>query len=362
MNVAELLESRRANWRELEQLCLKLKGFSRRRIPPPIVSRFSALYRAACADLALADSYQLPPDTVLYLHRLVGHAHNLLYRSRTFNWRMMLRELLVAIPQRLFTDNCLRLAFVVFWGVFLLTGLMSYHSPDFAHQVLGNEQIDAMEDMYASAPAGRPIEFDAAMAGFYFFHNPRIGLQCFAFGLLLGVGGLYITLYNAAVLGAVFGYMAQARQPMGGNFFNFVTAHGPMELTAVVLCAGAGMRLGFALIDTRAVDAAPGDDKVDLGEARQLAPGAAPQNYLAPRQYARVASLRRAARTAFPAVGAAMLMFFVAAFIEGFISPSSLPYVLKAAVSVFTAGLLMFYFVFLGLPRESLGTEEWLKP
>ena len=41
------------------------------------------------------------------------------------------------------------------------------------------------------------------MAGFYIFHNVGIGLRCFAFGLLLGIGGLYVTVFNAAMLGAV---------------------------------------------------------------------------------------------------------------------------------------------------------------
>ena len=33
MKVSELLESRRANWRELEQLCAYMEGRSRRQVP-----------------------------------------------------------------------------------------------------------------------------------------------------------------------------------------------------------------------------------------------------------------------------------------------------------------------------------------
>ena len=35
------------------------------------------------------------------------------------------------------------------------------------------------------------------------------------------------------------------------NFSNFVTVHGPFELTGIVLMSAAGMRLGFSMIDTR---------------------------------------------------------------------------------------------------------------
>jgi hypothetical protein len=44
----------------------------------------------------------------------------------------------------------------------------------------------------------------------------------------------------------------------------------------------------------------------------------------------------------------------MAAFIEGYISPSTLPYPLKASVAVLSTSLLLFYFVILGYPRESV--------
>ena len=81
MKVAALLEQRQQNWFELDRLC----GQSRRTMDAATVARFAAMYRAACADLALADAYQLPPNTVQYLHQLVGRAHNQLYRSRPFD-------------------------------------------------------------------------------------------------------------------------------------------------------------------------------------------------------------------------------------------------------------------------------------
>ena len=53
-----------------------------------------------------------------------------------------------------------------------------------------------------------------------------------------------------------------------------------------------------------------------------------------------------------PIAMAAVIMFCIAAFIEGFVSPSSLPYALKAGVAVFSSGILAFYFVILGFPRS----------
>ena len=317
MKVSDLLKSRQANWRELEQLCSRMEGASRRALEAATVARFSSLYRSACADLALADAYQLPPATIHYLHRLVGRAHNQLYRSRAFNFATWGRQLLVDVPQRLFSDNSLRLAFSIFWGMFLLSALMAYTTPGFSQRVLGEDGIMLLEEMYSEPIQGRAAGLSGGMAGFYIHHNTSIGLQCFAFGLLFGVAGLYITAVNAAFLGAAFGHMATV--PQADNFFHFVTAHGSFELTAVVLSAAAGMKLGFSLIDPGGLE--------------------------------RTAALRRAGRETMPTMGAAMVMFLLAAMIEGFLSPSAAPYWTKAAVAVLSAGLLTVYFLVLGYPR-----------
>lgn len=323
MKVAELLERRRKNWQELEGLCERLQGRQLRKMQPGELSRFAALYRAACADLALADAYQLPANTVQYLHRLVGRAHNQLYRTRRFDVAAWARTLLVDVPQSIFRDRCVQTAFILFWGVFILSAALAYSKtvwPHYAEQILTQEGIEKLEKDFQNPINGRDPRADFLMAGFYIQHNTGIGLECFAFGLLV-LPGPWITLENACVLGASFGYMARPEVGEGENFYHFVTAHGPFELTAIVLSAGAGLRLGLA--------------------------------WLVPGRLTRRSQLRRTAKEAMPLMGSAMCMFFFAAMIEAFISPSALPYAVKASVAVISSGLLMFYFVVLGFPRRS---------
>lgn len=324
MRVAALLEARRRNWHELELLCTDLERRRLGKLGGQQLTHFAALYRAACADLALADAYQLPAETVAYLHHLVGRGHNQLYRSRRFRLQSWLHELLVAVPKRLYSDNSLRLAFVLFWGFFLLAMYLAYRSPTFAEQIIGKEQLTGLEEMYAQPFADRDPNERAFMVGFYIMHNTGIGLQCFAMGLLAGVGGILLLLSNALQLGASFGHMAtlDTRE----NFFHFVTAHGPFELTAIVLSAAAGMRLGFALVHTQG--------------------------------WTRRESLQRAAREAMPSMGAAMVLFSLAALLEGFLSPSAAPYLVKAFTAAFSSLSLLFYFVLLGQP-ESVFSPRW---
>src|SRR5262245_2228410 len=208
MKVAELLERRRQNWHELERLCDEMKSRRRRRLAPAAISRFAALYRAACADLALADAYQLPQNTVQYLHRLVGRAHNQLYRSRRFDFAAWGKMLLVDVPQQVFSDRCVQFMFVLFWGMFILSAWLTYDKqawPEYAETVLGHDMIEALEKMYEHPIDGsnRGGDENAGMAGFYISHNAGIGFQCFAFGLLV-IPGMLISAFNALFLGAAF--------------------------------------------------------------------------------------------------------------------------------------------------------------
>jgi uncharacterized membrane protein SpoIIM required for sporulation len=324
MKVAKLLEERRQNWLELERYCEQLHAGRRRKLTALDLSRFAALYRAACADLALAEAYQLPPNTVQFLHRLVGRAHNQLYRTRQFDYAAWAKMLFEEAPRRIFHDRCVQTAFVLFWGSFILAAILAFNRqqfPDFAERVLSAEAIEQLENSFSNPINGRDPEANFLMAGFYIQHNTGIGLKCFAMGLLV-VPGIFTTLFNAVSLGASFGYMARPDVTEGPNFLRFVTAHGPFELTAIVLSAGAGLRLGVG--------------------------------WMCPGQLSRLAALRQTAIESMPLMGAAMGMFFLAALIEGFISPSSLPYWFKAAVAVISSGMLMFYFVVLGAPRSNL--------
>ncbi|MBC8353882.1 MAG: stage II sporulation protein M [Planctomycetes bacterium] len=322
MKVADLLEQRRKNWQELEQLCERAQTRRKKNLPPAMLSHFASLYRAACADLALADSYQLPPNTVAYLHRLVGRAHNQLYRSRNFNYQAWGQMLLVDVPRRIFNDRCVQTSFVVFWGIFILSAFIAYSKdtwPSYAEDMLGDSMIEQLETSFADPINGRNPQANFLMAGFYIRHNTGIGLKSFAGGILI-IPGLFVTVFNAAFLGASFGYMARPDIPEGQNFFHFVTAHGPFELTAIVLSAGAGLRIGVSWISTGGLT--------------------------------RESSLRKTAADAMPIMGAAIGLFFLAALIEGFLSPSSAPYWIKSIVAMLSSGLLMFYFVVLGFPRR----------
>jgi uncharacterized membrane protein SpoIIM required for sporulation len=318
MKVAEILDRRRGDWEELDRWIGRVQNARLRSLTPNEIQRFGSLYRSTCADLALAEAYKLPEATVQYLHHLVARGHNVLYRSDRFRLRSWGRILYVDLPRRILRDPCVWIATALFWSLFLGSMAAAVVRTDFARNLVGEDFLAQMEEMYAkplhesSTTGGR-----TAMAGFYVLNNAGIGLRCFATGVFLGVGSLFETAFESIFLGAIFGAMAVSVH--SDNFFAFVTAHGPFELTAICFSAAAGLRLGWSVVGTGG--------------------------------YSRAESLRRQAPKALELAMLAALLFGFAAFIEAYVSPSTLPYGAKASVALLSAALLILYVFGLGWPK-----------
>ncbi len=319
MRVVDRLADREKDWRELQLRLSRMDGGRLRRLPPADILRLGELYRSACADLMLAEAHDLPRDTVAFLHALVGRAHNAVYRAKGFHPADWAGVIFGEVPRRLRSDPFLRVAALTFWGLFLVCAFVAAGQPGYAAKVLGEHQIEQMEQMYeqpldGSAAKEKFSRNDSMMAGFYIRHNAGIGLSCYAWGIFFGIGSLWTLASNAIMLGLAFGHMATTLQAR--NFYTFVTAHGPFELTAIVFSGAAGLRLGSGWIFTK-------------GQSR-------------------LASLRREAANSLPIAGVAVILFILAAFLEGFVSASSLPYWSKAAIALASASVLAVYLFALG--------------
>lgn len=310
------LGRRRGAWSRLESWLAKDGHLSQAASPRGASpAELSALYRGACADLALTDAYHLPAATGDYLHHLVARTHARFYRRTAWSWRSLSDLVLITVPGRLYGDPCLRVAVAAFFGVFLISGLLSAWRPELAATALGNDHLDDLRDMYAHG-FERDGGDGALMYGFYIRNNVGIAMACFASGIFAGVGSLLWLAFNGIALGCSFGYMTTVDAASRSNFFTFVLAHGPFELTGITLAGAAGLRLGLGLVATKGL----------------------PWR----------ASLRRAATEAVPILSVAAVLVACAAPIEAFVSPSRLPVWVKATVCILSSLVLVVYLVGLG--------------
>ncbi|MBL8889096.1 MAG: stage II sporulation protein M [Planctomycetaceae bacterium] len=319
MNPRELLEKRQPNWYELDRLCnvVSSRG-GRQKMSGAEILRFATLYRAACADLSLAEANNFPSSVVERLQQLVARSHGLLYQGK----RGHLETAFWAIPQAVATDPYVHASFAVFWILFIVFCLLvkSDAVEGLGDVVVGNEQLQHAESMFAGG-VERTMGENFAMAGHYVWNNTGIGLMCFALGTFV-LPGLGVLASNAIMLGSTFGHMMRDQTGAASdNFQEFVMSHGPFELTAVILAAGAGFRIGMSWIDTGGLT--------------------------------RGGSLIRGARRSMPILMLAVMLFLGAAAIEGLLSAlnfgSEFNLWFKGFVSWLTSSALMFYIVILGL-------------
>ena len=135
-------------------------------------------------------------------------------------------------------------------GLFLLTALLglavAVFEPGVAVALLGPETVDELgrghlwtEALTTTVP---PSYSSSAIAT----NNMSVAVTAWAGGVVLGLGSLWVVLLNGFLLGAVFG--VTARYDMAAELGEFVSAHGPLELSLILVCAGAGLSVGAALL------------------------------------------------------------------------------------------------------------------
>ena len=324
ISVDRFVEDRRSRWARLAALVASAEGrVSRLRADETL--ELGHLYRAATNDLAIAQRDFSRDAVAERLNDLVAAAHAIVYSeapaSRGRLWRFVTRE----IPQSARASLPFTLvAFAIVLVPAIVTFVSGLISPEVAASSLTPDQREAL----VRRVPGTEIPADARpIAGpFIIANNIYVSVLAFAGGLTAGIFTIYTLVENGAMLGTLFAILAT--RGVAGNLLTFILGHGFLELSAIFLSGGAGLRFGWAILH-------PGD--------------------LYRRDAIRLAGVQ-----------AIQVMFLVAATltvagtIEAFVSPTLLPVPVKLAIGVTTGALLWGYILFAGTPRLSRYYERKL--
>ena len=241
-----------SEWQELEGLLQRFLDTRRKSKAAELKGeRLATLYRRACEQLALARARSYPAYMLDRLERLTGDAHQVIYERGEFGIAAVKRLIAVEFPAtvRAHAIYILVAAALLFLPM-LIVGLLVYYRPDLILSVVDARTAASFERMYSPTAASigrlRDANTDWMMFGYYIMHNIGISFQCFAGGLVAGVGSIFFLGYNGASIGAVGGYLTE--RGLGVTFYPFVATHSAFELTAIVLAGAAGLRLGHALL------------------------------------------------------------------------------------------------------------------
>jgi uncharacterized membrane protein SpoIIM required for sporulation len=312
MTLGAFVRKNRPRWQQLEGMLELMEGRSPRSRQRSFLQELSAAYRATTGDLAFAQTHFRGTTVLLFLHQLVARAHNQIYRARTVSLgeavTFFRREIPEAVRQHLLAVNWAALIFVT--GVML--GLSAVQFDERAASIILPTSI--LDSIYSGHMWTGPLfsVVPAPVASTMLFtNNISVALLAFAGGLSFGVVTFWILFFNGVMLGMVF--------KLCGNYglltalMAFIVTHGFLEISAIILAGGAGFVVANALLQ-------PGD-------------------------YSRRDALSIQARSGVRMAVAAVPALIVAGCLEAFVSPSTLPFAVKAVIGV-AMGLSFWLYLF----------------
>ena len=320
------LEHEKDNWRRLEDLLGMLRGSGLRGLSRMEVREFGELYRRAAADLATARAETRDLKLINYLNSLVIRAHGKIYRSESNGRATIVRFFTREFPET-FRANLgyMAIAFAIFILFAVFGFAATWQNTDFTHFVgLSGitDEITAGNEWWKSLNKANPVGATGILS-----NNIIVTIRVFAMGALLGVGAAYDLAFEGARLGSVFAASYKLNPPFGNSLASFVVGHGVIELSCIFFCGGAGMMIGYSIIN-------PGD-------------------------LSRTQALKRKGMEAAKIVSGCAALLVVAGTIEGFLSPSDLPASLKFATGIGT-GLAMYGYLFLAGDTRKEETDRLL--
>lgn len=289
------------------------------------LQELALLYRQAAADLAAARESAASAQLAAYLNQLLGRAHNLVYAARPARRQGVIGFYTRTFP-RIFrqTWRYTFAAIAIFAAGALAALAIAAAHPGFQRFILGGAMIDTIErrEMWThSILSVKPLASSAILT-----NNLSVAFSAFAMGAFAGLGTLYIMLLNGAMIGVIGSACHQAG--MSVALWSFVAPHGALELPAIFIAGGAGLRLGHGVV----------------------APGTLPR------------------REAFAESGAIAIrlllgvipLLVVAGVIEGFVSPTAIAPAVKFVVGASLLALLALYLASGGTPAAGAPHAESL--
>jgi uncharacterized membrane protein SpoIIM required for sporulation len=306
MDYARFVRLRRPLWDAFEA---RLGGGRRHRPGYGELEEMALSYRQVLHDHALAASRfpgtaaarRLRGLAVEGTRRLTGEArerHGILrFFGRTFP-RAFQRQLgLLGFALALFL-------FAALWGLAL-----AILRPALGLSLLGPRAIRGLEEGHLWTESLVTTVPPALASSGIATNNMWVGLTTWSGGILAGLVPLYEILLNGVMLGTVFG--VTLHYSMAGALLEFIAAHGPLEITLILVLAAAGLDIGRALV-------------IAADRPRALL-------------------LRDAGRNALAVLLGCLPWFVVLGVVEAVVSPSpQLPVLLKLSLGLTLEGLFLF--------------------
>jgi uncharacterized membrane protein SpoIIM required for sporulation/uncharacterized RDD family membrane protein YckC len=282
------------------------------------VRDFVSEYRALSNDLARLRTAARDTEAseLFYLSRLVGAAHNLLYRDRGTTMREAGRFVFRDVPTEIRrSSGPILLAATLLFLPAIVAGIAVVKRPEVASVFIPAGMLDRAEAGVKRAADGTgyiqdPQVFRPLMASGIIRNNIQVTFVAFSAGITAGIGTALALVLNGVSFGGIIGlYQSKGILSL---LVAFVAPHGVLELTAICIAGGGGFLIAAAI--------------------------------LIPGRRTRRRALAENGKRAIMLIAGSTLLLLVAGTLEGLVSPIPYwPLEWKLSVSAVTALVLYLY-------------------
>jgi uncharacterized membrane protein SpoIIM required for sporulation len=236
-------------WRGLAQKVQALRS-SRRATVEESLGALDA-YRSVARDLATARRVMPASRTAAGLESLYTQLHALINRRPRSGTAGLLTLLRVDIPvaARALRGHILSMAALMaiaalagWWLVTTFPTLISIFASE--------PMIEKVEQGHLWTESMISVAPSSIVSIGIFTNNIVVSILAFCFGIFFGLGTLYLIAFNGLMLGAAFAFVHQYQ--LAGALFQFIIAHGPVELSVICISGACGVALGESVIRPRA--------------------------------------------------------------------------------------------------------------
>lgn len=211
--------------------------------------RIATLFVELTDDLSYARTFFPEAESTRYLNGLAARAHQSIYRRKKESASRFRSFFSEEVPLELFRARREITTALFLFIILGLIGLVStMNDDDFARSFFGdgyvNMTLENIENEDPMGVYGQESQFDMVMM--ITTNNLRVGLIAFVLGALFSIGTFYILIVNGVMVGTFLAMLARE-----GVLFESIQAifiHGTIELSAIVVAAGAGFVMGNALL------------------------------------------------------------------------------------------------------------------
>jgi uncharacterized membrane protein SpoIIM required for sporulation/uncharacterized RDD family membrane protein YckC len=271
-------------------------------------------YRRAAQEINSARLAPTPDAarSVEYLEATYADLHDVVHRPARRGWQVLLALFRDRVPDALHDMRVHVLLVSLLFFISTVAGAwLIYTYPDLIAMFASPGLIETVERGELWTEGMLNIAPAAVHSVDILTNNIIVSFFAFVSGIVFGLGTIYIIATNGLNLGALFAFTGQ--HGLAGGLFDFVVAHGCVELSCICIAGAAGAYLGEALVR--------------------------------PRERTRAAAFRAASAKSIRVMIAVTVLLFVCGFIEGYVSPD--PEVPRWARVTIGVGYFLFMISFL---------------